>query len=668
MESWWAFALAALLTTSILIVPGLLACCAARVRPLTAALASVPVTMTIIALSAHGAATVGLKWGLIPVAAGTLVTCLLVLPLRFLNRNRPIMPWRASSVFSWKTLACASAVGAIIHSLRLAAAWKTPIAISQTYDAPFHLNLIGAMVRSGDASFLHVDLTAIESPHGFYPAVFHEICALVVGMANLPVPLVVNALTVSLTAIVWPVTMGLATACMTRSWMIGTAASLLSFCLSQMPVQLIWYGVLYPNLLGYCLIPSLLALVWLALWRGDGRRTDAWVLGLFALPGLAVAHTSALFTFAVLAFPFVIIGIPRASITALHGRKKPLQIGAGLISIALTIGLYLAVNELSMRFPTIRTLRTAGVGWNAMGGPLGGLARALSLTAGNESYRDSNGLPFVLGILVLIGMVVALRRLITVPLVLAHALSITVYVLAWTMQYPQRPYFVGMWYSDIVRISSIIGITAVPLLAIGTLTVASALVKVIGSWRKLEPRGAVVTTIIVTGIAALMGQFSSMVTRAYDEIGYVYAFDTDHPESEGLLSRDEYRLLERIEQEVPAKDVIIGNPWNGSVFAPAIADRKFVFPHVAKSADYDGLFVAQNLGDPQQREAVCSIIEKRRIHYVLDFGDDYLWHGDVYDKSEQFPAVTDMYDKSVAEVIDQEGDAKLLKITECDQP
>lgn len=176
------------------------------------------------------------------------------------------------------------------------------------------------------------------------------------------------------------------------------------------------------------------------------------------------------------------------------------------------------------------------------------------------------------------------------------------------------------------------------------------------------------TTIIVTGIAALMGQFSSMMTRAYEEVGYVFAFDTDHPESEGLLSRDEYRLLERTEQEVPAKDVIIGNPWNGSVFAPAIADRQFVFPYVARSTDHDGLFVAQNLGDPQQREAVCSIIEKRRIRYVLDFGDDYLWHGDVYDKSEQFPAVTDMYDKSVAEVIDQEGDAKLLKITECDQP
>lgn len=59
----------------------------------------------------------------------------------------------------------------------------------------------------------------------------------------------------------------------------------------------------------------------------------------------------------------------------------------------------------------------------------------------------------------------------------------------------------------------------------------------------------------------------------------------------------------------------------------------------------------------------------RELHvtHVLDFGEDYLWGGDHYGKHEQFPGLEGLETAGVAEVVDQEGTARLLHLSVCDE-
>jgi hypothetical protein len=114
---------------------------------------------------------------------------------------------------------------------------------------------------------------------------------------------------------------------------------------------------------------------------------------------------------------------------------------------------------------------------------------------------------------------------------------------------------------------------------------------------------------------------------------------------------------------VPQDAVIIGNPWNGSSLAYAIADRRTLQLHILGATSKDLELIYARLNQAASDPEVCAAVSRVGARYVLDFG-----HREVNDgegRSISFDGLDDLAARGVAEPVDAQGSATLYKITAC---
>ncbi|OKL51935.1 DUF6541 family protein [Buchananella hordeovulneris] len=626
---------------------------------------------TIAAGSLLGVST-SLGWSVLPVGITGAVLALLAWPARLAPRPSAADDWTGS----WRWAAALTTLGSVLHLTRLARALGSPVAVSQTYDSPFHLNLIRQMLVENDGYYFHANLASYASNEGFYPALWHQTVSLLVKTTGADLLVANNAMLYFVTGVLWPLGVAVLLGTLLRSWRAAGVAGLLACALPQMPNHLTWFGVLYANELGYALLPFGLAL--LARLFFPGPAASRWrlaVWGVVVLYVFMIAHPGSGISLLVLAAPLATVAFSWY-LSRRGGDNRRWRVAWAAGGVAVGLGVSVALNELSLLVPRIVGLRTWTGWWGAEGTLTTALWRVSTL---NHGYYigPSMTISYLLGAVVLVGFVVAFRRWQTAWLPICHLMAAFLYVTAYSGANPGRAYWTGLWYGDTERLVALAGITALPLLVLGTLTLGRAAQALLdrAGWTARLPGPLAVSAArrrrvarwgpTLVALAMLVLAHAHPTLRlSYWTIWREHAYDTS--ETIGLLSADEYRLLQRVAPQVPPTDEILGNPWNGSVFAPAVADRKFTFPHVALLNDRDAYYVVDRLRTVAYEPEVCQIVRARRQFWVLDFGQDYLWGGDHYGKSRQFPGLLRLVERGLAEVVDQEGEARLLRLTACD--
>ena len=141
----------------------------------------------------------------------------------------------------------------------------------------------------------------MTNPRGglpFYPAGWHALVALVVQLSGATIPAAINAVTLVVSAVAWPLGILLLTRTLFgRSPVLAVSAGLLAASLPVFPILLMDYGVLYPYQLG--LAPASRRAgrdSQCARTRREAPRRRACVVGGCGprcLPGLALAHPGA---------------------------------------------------------------------------------------------------------------------------------------------------------------------------------------------------------------------------------------------------------------------------------------------------------------------------------------------------------------------------------------
>jgi len=171
---------------------------------------------------------------------------------------------------------------------------QTPEEFPQQPDTIFHLGVVQWMLERGDISSLHAAGFSSASGTGFYPAAFHGVVATLAQLSGASATVSTSALVLgdcggrlaSRRHAVVSRGPGARSCC-------GYQRSVTSVMFSAFPFWLLGYGVLWPNLLGFALLPTALALVVAAIAPGQGlalRQRHAVLLLVLALPGLALAH------------------------------------------------------------------------------------------------------------------------------------------------------------------------------------------------------------------------------------------------------------------------------------------------------------------------------------------------------------------------------------------
>nr|BFF10641.1 hypothetical protein GCM10025699_19440 [Microbacterium flavescens] len=412
-------------------------------------------------------------------------------------------------------------------------------------------------------------------------------------------------------------------------------------------------GVLYSYALALALVPAAAALIidaprWFA-GRGPVRgtaRTAALlaVLVVAAAGALALSQPAVLLTWGILVitwFSWWAISTAVAS----SGRRRMLLLVAvgGAWAVFVTVWILLTRSTSGSHWPPFR----------------GKLEAVLDVVLNGQVL-----LPVMAGvsILMLVGLVVSVRRPPLRWLATAWVVSGSLYVVSAGIGNPfLRRWLLGAWYADPYRIAAAGAVVVVPLAAIGLAVIATWAAQAISARRgetaaRFGAAWAIVAVAalgVILLIAAPMLQLRGVTDR---EIDTESRYATDE-----YLSPDERVLLERLDEHVPPGERVIGNPSTGMGFAYMLSAAD-VFPRTWAAPRTDPWrMIEQSLRQAGSDPAVCEALAAYGSPtYVLDFG-----LGEDSPGRYELPGMTGFEGKRGFELVDEQGDASLWRITAC---
>lgn len=641
-----------------LLVPGFLVGLAARLRWLDALLLAGPLSLVSIGAAAILGARTGLGWSWwMPLAAGVVLAAAVHLVARW--RWRPEVAPFGRSWPALLGLAGGLVGGSILYVHVIAGQWDS---FAQAFDNTFHLNAIRWIVEHHDADPVFVGkMTTGDKPGFFYPAVWHEWGSLIVMVAGANVQQATHAMALLSTALVWPAGLVFLTRSMTRNSYAWVIAGTLAPCFAAFPTILFFWGLLYPNILGYSCVPAVLGLV-LAVFRmsepGLVGREQAVVLGLLGGGGMALAHPNSVVAVVGLALPMMLVRIWRL-VRGLVRRAEGRTVRNGL---ELVLWLLVAAG-----IPVLWTvLRPANAveqkfvldeWWD-------GIRRALSMaptevTFARPAYPTSWA---VMGIVVLSALILLVRkkhRWIVGSFGVAALLYLAVTVFTWQYRNP----LTGPWYNDRFRLSALLPIAAIPMIALAFGWVARAVAELI---RPIVPAGARLLHRVLGPALLVVGTFLLVVATAGNST-MAHAVDlarSNYGTNDGstLLTSDKLDVVEHVPDYVPAEDMVMVNPWTGGALTYALTGRTVSSYHLLESRPEAVDYIDRNLNRAHEDPQVCEDVKRLHAYYVLDFGDAELLGSN---HSDQFGGLHVLTDNDVAQVVYQKGQDRLLRVTAC---
>jgi len=633
------------LSAALLIVLGAPLAWAVGARGIAFVALSAATSVASITIAAFACGLLHIPWTVLSPAVLSVVAAGVAVALRRWLRARQVVGLR----FEWRSTLgfglVGAAIGAILIGFTFISSIADPSHQSQSYDAIFHLNAVQWVLDTGDASPLHMTMATPGATVGFYPTIWHAYVAIVVQLTGAPIMVAANAFTLVVGALLWPIgCVFLARVVFGPNRLALVSAGALGAAFGAFPATLMWYGELYPNLLANALLPIAIALSMLALgsnrWSGMTRLAVWLALGWTVL-GMTMAHPNALFGWFALTVPLVI-----------HSGVRHLRTRGTVPWRARRTGLVIAAMVLVFAVEAILWTHfgTSDDSWAP--------SRSLPLAFAHAVLNAPTTLPIAItiSVLVLVGVVRTLfvRRLLWVSF--AYAICVVLYTVSsgWPAG-GLRTLLTGLWFNDAYRLGAMLPILGVPLAVLGLITIIRLFL------RALRPiaRGRAVDIAVVAVclvVAVVTTQLSAMpFARAHISGSYAESATSR------VVSPDEESMFDAVRRLTPRTAVIAGNPWNGSSLVYAYTGRHALFPHVAGT--YPKRYLDLAAGLKSGTAAACSAARALNVHYVLDFGTQYVFAGDR--RAARYDGLTDLQNSHAVTLIASRGPARLYEITGC---
>ena len=571
-------------------VPGILTLEAAGVRGLWTLVLSPVVGFSLVTILGQAYALVGVASSpltvLLPVV---LIPLVLAVVLR--NRVKPLCLPELSPVALGVSLVLGLALGYNLFLSRIGAADT----VFQAYDVTQHLNLIQAMRDSGRLTSLGVSpyLSSADAAiapadySGFYPAAWHAFCAVAGMILQVSTPLLINASMCYLCFIVFPMGMvAFLAVVFPDEKKLAVAGALVTLAFVSFPWELLAFGPVYPNIAGFCLMPSVLAAFVHFLADGEdvwGRvRTGCVVL--LSVVGAALCHPNVVFTCIVLMAPYCVSRI----LAACDGEPRELakKVGFSLAFVALCLGFWLFCYRLPMFEATVTHY------WPPYAVLFQELVNILTVSY-HYGFNTEITAQVPLGMLIVVGAIVALRRRGKRWLMASYVLACCILLIGATRADTLRCMTAGFWYSDPMRLSAVAAIAAIPLAALGLEWTARFAQRVVAAYYK-KPQDQVRVAVLVPVVAVAFLLVNYM--PEFNLAGLQY----DHSASEvtkGVRTTfsdfrrkisDTYACNEPLDQTeevfiqkalgiVPEGSLVVNNPMDGSFLAYGIYDLRVYY-------------------------------------------------------------------------------------------
>lgn len=469
-----------------------------------------------------------------------------------------------------------------------------PHAIFQAYDVTQHLNLIRSMADSGNFTSLGVSPYLAHADQainpfyvpGFYPAAWHVLCALVVQITGVSVPVAINASMFVFSCIIYPLALLPLLSNLfdgNKTHLVCGAIVALSFV--SFPWALMTFGPVYPNLAGLAVAPiaaALFMVITSSKAAGVSTRVKAGAALLVCIAGLALLHPNTIFTCAVLLVPYCAARIWEAC--RVRSVPIPRTACACLGFIAFCLLAWYACYKLPFMQGTVTHVWPPYLRlWQALVN--------IATQIYTMGFYTEMAAQLLVATLVVIGIIKALHTKHLRWLPVSYALACFIFIAAATRQDEFKQLVAGFWYTDTMRIAAMATIIATPLAALGLAWVFHALLNVVRSYNRKLDRETHAAKIAVLGTSVFLlvnfmpefnlpgmhTTYSDEVKREYQNVelrdwpknvhttfGDYRALASDTYSYDMPLSGVEETFIDKVKEIVPVGDLVINDPMDGS--------------------------------------------------------------------------------------------------------
>lgn len=503
-----------------------------------------------------------------------------------------------------------------------------------------------------------------------YPSLWRTVAATVASQGSGNVTVAVNAVNFVITAVLFPISGLIYLASFIGERNILRLSPLLVLSFVVFPWGFLYFGPLYPNLIGYSVLPLAMALVVYACGSVDLKSffcLFACFLGACAV--LLRAHPSSIFVGVVVMSPYIVYRLNKIL------AAKSVRLSARYSLIVVFVGSMIGLWTLLYTSPMFHGVVTFD--WAPYTGKVQAVANVLFL-----GLTKSSAVQLSLSLLVLIGAMYCLVMRRWRWLLCSHLLVSLIYIACVSFPVCLQHFFAGFWYNDSFRVAAMFVFTGMPLACIGlasVIRVAEAFVKLVVSAREEQVYVTNCLTYVIPAVAVIAIFFPSFTfaqnitwTTGFGKAFQMLRSGNSLAENANAIDSHELEFLEMVKDEV-GDDIVLNYPYDGSAYAQTLADVNVVnrgwfgySPSIdGKKSNYQ--LLCESIDKVASDHEVSDAARSEDIKYVLlldngapDVGGCYYtvgydgsyWHG------------LEMLDDSIPgfSIVLSQGDMRLYKI------
>ncbi|WP_311448670.1 DUF6541 family protein [uncultured Rothia sp.] len=623
-------------------------------------------SFALIAVSAIVLGKIGIAWNLISFVVVAVVLVATAAGLMWLVGRR----WPALTSAEWPGNDVPVAwpvVGAVLGGFLVLHMTEDmvygPEAFSQSLDNSFHMNAIRWIQEHGDASSLTLGaVSAADQQPAFYPAGWHDFVSLIYSTTGTSIATATIVTVLLAASILWPcslVALSLSIPKLRRLQALAIPALTCGF--AAFPGLLLRWGVLFPNLLGYALVPSFVALMVClvqVMVRGEyAALLSLCLAALVGVAGLALVHPNAVVSAVVFALPLVLAGVAWVVRSReLASRQK--WVGSALLGLVILgcVGAWWFLRPGASASNTWEPMLTEGEA----------LYQFLFLGLENANQlRDRFNPSYLAGFLALWGAGYLLYKRRNLWLIASWVLIGYLWIVSASVPRGEfRLLMVAPWYTDHFRLAALVVFPSVVLAGIGLGgAVEGIFVRIMHyipreKHAKVAPALMGAAMVLVLAVAGLSSRVPS-VQEATLAVSQEYRVTP----TSVVLNQDEMNVINEIPKIVPKGDVIVNNPWDGSAYIYALADRHLTGYHFEFETSPKYSAIMHNLKDARTNPEVCREVNKYKAHWYvhlenqLNFGPD---------AQKNYDGLVAAIDTDVLTPVYSSGPMTLYRISACD--
>ncbi|NGM16894.1 hypothetical protein GMI70_02525 [Eggerthellaceae bacterium zg-893] len=537
----------------------------------------------------------------------------------------------------WMTVALYVAIGLALCLFVFVKSLDGPASFHCRNDNITHLNLVRAFHESGIWSTLTTsNFLASDPGEGsyagteFYPAAWHVMVALVMSLTECDVTVAVNAMNAVVAGVVYPLSMAVfMRSLFPKKPLVVVAGAFVALGFTAFPWGFLIKGPLFPNLLSFALLPSVLAVLVNALERipiPKSTLVRSVVFALVSIVALALSQANALFTAFVFAVPLVCCRLHGyfAARQGKHGTGPRANMTFYVIYAVVVALLWVAM----FTFPALSRVTMYELPQDVNLSIVNALFNMVSF-----SFMTAFPQWLLVGVTA-IGAICLIASKKT-WMVLPGAYMLVTYVLAKSVFGLPKQLLAGFWYSDPWRIAACAALFLVPVAAVGLAALATTAANWIGrltapderasSQRHPTRRNLVLCSVSVLLAFSLVNYFPTYTELRNDDkfvtsFGYVKKrLSTSYSQSrEQVYSAEEEAFVKKAQDAIPEDAVVVNVPVDGSVLAYGVDGLNTYFRYKFPKALTDESAVIRNgIGQISEKPDVRAAAENAGVEYVL---------------------------------------------------